>query len=197
VKIDLGCGKGKKEGFFGIDCREFPGVDGITNLGKAPWTFARNFGPCVPAKDSAQLERWVLPESSVEEAHCSHFLEHLGSTDRVQFLNELYRVLVPGGKATIITPHWCSNRAYGDFTHQWPPVSEMMYFYVSKEWRATNAPHTDIEWNPEGYSCHFEASWGYGMRPDLVSRNQEYQQFAMSNYKEVCLDLHATLVARK
>jgi hypothetical protein len=35
------------------------------------------------------------------------------------------------------------------------------------------------------------------MSPTITSRNQEYQQFAMANYKEVILDTHATLIAKK
>ncbi len=127
----------------------------------------------------------------------SHALEHFSGTERVHIFNEMYRVLISGGKATILTPHWASNRAYGDFTHQWPPVSEMLYFYVSKDWRATNAPDNDIEWNSQGYSCDFAATWAYGLRADLLTRNQEYQLFAISNYKEAAQDLHATLVANK
>jgi hypothetical protein len=115
----------------------------------------------------------------------------------VHIFNELWRVLIPGGKAAIITPHWCSNRAYGDFTHAWPPVSEMLYYYISKSWRAVNAPDNDAEWNPAGYTCDFDATWGYGLRQDLLVRNQDYQLFAMSNYKEACQDLHATVTAKK
>lgn len=174
LKLNLGCGKSRMEGYVNVDRRKFDGVDQVAEL----------------------TERWPWPDGIVEEVHMSHVLEHFTGKERVHIFNELYRILVPRGKATIITPHWCSNRAYGDFTHQWPPVSEMLYYYVSKEWRATNAPDNDIEWNPEGYSCDFEATWGYGMRQDLLVRNSDYQVFAMSNYKEACQDLIATLIKR-
>jgi len=175
LKLDLGSGKNKREGFLGVDRRAFPGVDVVADLN----------------------ETWPWDDSSVEEVHMSHMLEHFSGTQRVHIFNELYRVLVPGGKATIITPHWASNRAYGDFSHAWPPVAEFAYFYVSKEWRLANAPDNDIEWNPQGYNCDFAATWAYGMRQDLLSRNQEYQLFAIGNYKEAAQDLHATLVAKK
>lgn len=175
LRLDLGCGKNKKEGFTGVDRREFPGVDVVAEL----------------------TEKWPWKDSSVEEVHMSHMLEHFTGPERVHIFNELYRVLIPEGKGTIITPHWASNRAYGDFTHQWPPVSEMLFYYLDREWRKVNAPDNDIEWNPKGYNCHFFATWGYGMRQDLLVRNQEYQQFAMSNYKEACQDIHCTVVAKK
>lgn len=169
LKIDLGCGINKREGFIGVDARQFDGkVDQIVDL-RAAWPWA---------------------DGSVEEAHCSHFIEHLGATDRIHFVNELYRVLIPGGKCTVIVPHWASNRAYGDLTHQWPPVSEMWFYYLSKEWRATNAPHNDF------YACDFDATWGYAMHPAIAPRNQEYQQHAMQFFKEACQDTIATLVKR-
>jgi hypothetical protein len=175
LKLDLGAGKNGKEGFTKVDRRSFPGIDVITDL----------------------TEKWPWDESSVEEAHMSHTLEHFNGVQRVYVMNELYRVLKPGSKCMIITPHWCSSRAYGDFTHQWPPVGEMFYYYLSKTWRKENAPDNDVEWNPQGYNCDFEATWGYGMRQDLMVRNQEYQNFALSNYKEAAMDLHACVIAKK
>ncbi len=175
-KIDIGCGTNKREGFLGMDQRAFPGVDIVHDVNVYPWPFEDN---------------------SIEEVYCSHFLEHLNhsseSPQRVQFMNELYRILIPGGKATIITPHWASNRAYGDFTHADKPVSEMFYYYINKEWRKNNAPDNDIEWNPKGYSCNFAASWGYSLREDIVKRSVDYQQYAIQNYKEVAQDIIATI----
>lgn len=180
IRLDLGCGKNKKEGFLGVDRRKFDGVDVVHDLSAPHW----------PWKDG-----------SVEEVHCSHFLEHLDHNaqrpERVTFMNELYRVLRVGGKATIITPHWASNRAYGDFTHADKPVSEMFFYYLNREWRKANAPDNDKEWNPDGYDCDFEATWGYSMHPNLHGRNQEYQTHALTFWKEAAQDMIATLVKRE
>lgn len=177
LKLDLGAGQNKREGFLGVDIRKFNGVDVVTDLRK----------------------KWPWPDNSVGEVHCSHFVEHLTAPERIHFVNELYRVLTPGSKATIITPHWASCRAYGDLTHQWPPVSEFWWYYLSKAWRLgteanqfkdANAPHND------GYTCDFDCVWGYNIRPDIAARNQEYQQYAMANYKEACTDMMATLTKK-
>jgi hypothetical protein len=57
-----------------------------------------------------------------------------------------------------------------------------------------NAPHADVSVDPvNGYSCNFNWATGYSIRPDILLRNQEFQQFAVANYKEVCQDLHATV----
>lgn len=133
---------------------------------------------------------WPWPDESVAEANASHFVEHLTAPERIFFVNELFRVLVPAGRCQIVTPHWASCRAYGDLTHQWPPVSEFWFYYLLAAWRAVNAPHNDE------YECDFDATWGYSMHPSLAPRNQEHQQFALSNYKEAAQDIVATLVKR-
>lgn len=167
LKLDLGCGPNKRDGFHGVDQMPFPGVDTIHDLRKT----------------------WPWGKESVQEVHCSHFLEHLTNPERVHFYNELYRVLVPGGTAQIIVPHWSSGRAYGDPTHQWPPVVEFSFYYLDKTWRAANAPHC-------GLTCDFMATWGYSVHPTWQSRNQESQMFGVSHYREVAQDLLCTVTKR-
>src|ERR1700753_2863067 len=113
VRLDLGCCKNRREGFLGVDQRNFEGVDFVTDLNHI----------------------WPWEDDSVEEIHMSHCVEHFSGEQRAHIFNEMYRVMQVGAKATIITPSCYSNRAYGDFTHQWPPVSEMLYFYLKKDWR--------------------------------------------------------------
>lgn len=193
LKIDLGCGPNKREGFIGVDCRQFDGkVDQVVNLAQRKKGIEQYHTLGAPESDCYDLfERWPWADHSVEEAHCSHFYEHLTQKGRTFFLNELYRVMIPGGKCSLIAPHFASTRAVGDLSHEWPPIGEMHFFYLSKEWRAVNAPHDDF------LHCDFDAVWGYSMRQDLLTRNQEMQQFAMANYKEAIADIVATLTAKK
>jgi SAM-dependent methyltransferase len=167
LRLDLGCGKSPAEGFTGVDIMDF-GQSVRADL-------------CV---------RWPWKDGTVTEARASHFVEHLTAPSRIHFVNELYRVLIPGGKCLVVTPHWASTRAYGDLTHQWPPVAEFWWYYLSKDWRKENAPHNDA------YTCDFEATWGYTLNPALHSRNQEYQSFALQNYKEAASDMVCTLTKR-
>jgi hypothetical protein len=175
IKLDLCCGIHKKEGFIGVDIKKFKGVDQIADL----------------------LKPWPWKDASVAEIYMSNGLEHFTGEERPHLFNEMYRVMQQGAKATIITPLWSSNRAYGDFTHKWPPVSEMLYFYLSKTWRMENAPDNDFEWNPLGYKCDFEATWGYGgIHAQFANRNDETKMFALSFYKEAAGDMIATLVKK-
>lgn len=179
LKLDFGCGPNPREGFEGVDAIAFPGVKHVLDVTKAPWPW---------------------PDNSVGEFHASHFLEHLTARDRVTFFNELYRVLKPGAGGQIITPHWASCRAYGDFTHVWPPVSEFLWYYLDTNWRAGNAPHCDAKHalDGHGYSCDFGVTWNYNLRNDLIAgRNEEYVRHAMTCYREVCQDMVAHATARK
>ena len=177
LKLDIGCGPNKAAGFTGVDRIAFPGVDVV--------------------KDLANEKVWPWGTSTVDEARAFHFLEHLDAMERVHFWNELYRVLKPGAKAQIICPHWSSCRAYGDPTHKWPPVSEFALFYLSEPWRKANAPHADAEHLWGGFNCNLEATWGYTLEPGTQNRNQEYQTFAATYYKEACQDIIITVTAKK
>jgi len=170
VKLDLGCGKNKREGFTGVDSRQFDGVDVVHDLSSIPWPWEND---------------------SVEEVHCSHFVEHLTAPQRIDFANELCRVLKKGAKAFVITPHWCSARAYGDMTHQWPPVSEWWFLYLNKAWRDANAPHNDR------YTCDFDTvASSYSLHPLLLTRVGEVQQEKIMWAKEACQDTFTTIVKR-
>jgi hypothetical protein len=190
LKLDLGSGPNPREGFTGVDALNF-GNDNIIqhDLRVAPWPFEDN---------------------SVDEANCTHFLEHLTNLndqwERVRFFNELWRIMVPvtydaGGRAVtgvckLQIPHWCSNRYYGDPTHK-EPFGEMGICYLDPVWRKANAPHTDIEFNPNGYSCHWACTYDYTLHPDLAGRNAEYMNMAVRFWKEAAQDTIFTLVAIK
>jgi SAM-dependent methyltransferase len=205
LKLDIGCGKNKQAGFVGIDIYNFPGVDVVADLRKPRWR-----SQSVPADlvarvsvDNAFVEEGVysFADNSVDQVHCSHFLEHLTNLDdrweRVNFFNELHRIMKPGATAQLIFPHWSSSRYYGDPTHK-EPFSEMGFCYLNRQWRLDqgNAPHADISVNKNGYSCDFDWTYGYGLHPHLLTRNQEYQQHALTFWKEAATDIVATITKR-
>lgn len=178
IKLDLGCGNStrraitgmtKDKGWTGVDLPGGEGADVYCDLG---------------------VEKWPWPDSSVDEVNCAHMLEHVPALKRIHFMNELYRVLKPGGKAMITTPHWASCRAYGDVTHEWPPVSEMFWQYLGKAWREQNAPHLP-------FVCDFNAGYGYILAGWLAGRSQEYINAAIQQWKEAAQDMQATLTAVK
>jgi hypothetical protein len=126
----------------------------------------------------------------VDSVEIVNLLQFLKPAERVHFVNELWRVLKPGGKAQIIAPQWASSRAYGDLAFEYPPIAEPWLFHLNAAWRKANAP-----WGT-AYKCDFDATWGYGLHPLLVTRNQEYQQHAVTFWKEAAQDLVANLIKR-
>jgi SAM-dependent methyltransferase len=199
LKLDLGCGPSKRAGFKGVDCIGFPGVDFVVDLAKPRYVpLPPHFKSMTPYLEQCFerkiqcYEPWPWADDSVSEIHCSHCLEHFDSFERVHMVNEMWRVLKHGSKATIICPHWSSCRAYGDPTHKWPPVSEFWFYYLKKEWRITQAPHTDISNIPNGFNCNFDVTWGYSIDPEVQARSQEYQQHALRYWKEAAQDVICT-----
>lgn len=171
IRLDFGCGNNKREGFLGVDAIAFPAVDVRLDLTVTPWPW-----------DS----------DSVTEAHASHFVEHLTGAQRVVFFNELYRVLKVGAQVTIICPNWSHERAYGDPTHQWPPISTWTFFYLRKEWRDPNAPHC-------GYTCDFDHVVTGAHDPNdqwVAFRNMETKMNLMYRSVNTTTDIFATLTKR-
>jgi len=42
LKIDIGCGSSRREGFLGLDILKLPGVDVVHNLNELPHSFMYN-----------------------------------------------------------------------------------------------------------------------------------------------------------
>lgn len=175
LRLDLGCSTKKEPGWHGVDIKKFEGVDTVCDL----------------------LKPWPWKDDTVSEVRMNHVLEHFTGMQRIHIFNEMYRVMQKGSTALIVTPSWASNRAYGDPTHQWPPVSEMAYCYLSKQWRMEQAPDTDVSWTPTGYTCDFDATVGwYGLHQELVGRSDEAKHWWLTFGKEAAFDLQATLIKR-
>lgn len=93
--LDLGCGRAKK-GRFGIDRHSDPGVDWVQDLDK---------DPILP-----------FPDDSIKSVITHHFLEHLGE-GFLPLMDEVHRVLEPGGIFRIIVPLYPSYSAISDPDH--------------------------------------------------------------------------------
>jgi hypothetical protein len=144
IRLDLGCCGAKRQPapgeppWLGVDRIAFPGVDVVCDLAEPVYTPIPDgfeWMTDVFERKIVGYKPWPFVDNSVTEVHASHFVEHLDNVQRVHFVNELYRVLIPGGKATIIVPHLASCRAYGDPTHKWSPLGEFWPYYLSREWR--------------------------------------------------------------
>ena len=89
IRLDLGCGRFKKEGTLGIDIKPFPGVDCIVDL---------------------EINPLPLADQSVSYVFSSHFLEHL--RDPTHLFKEISRVCLDGARLEFLTPYGGSNPAF-------------------------------------------------------------------------------------
>lgn len=208
IRLDIGCGPNPREGFQGVD--QFAFSDKVLKLNVVEPIYRplplkyKDLELCFQRVVTG-YKPWPWKDQSVTEVVASHFAEHLTQPERCHFFNELYRVLKPNKKvngqnvegfATIIIPHGKSGRAYGDPTHQWPAFFDFCWYYLSRDWRAQNAPHTDKQHWLHGFNCDLECSWGYSLNPALAARNEEYRQAAAEKDWEGIQDMVCTLTRK-
>jgi hypothetical protein len=83
-------------------------------------------------------------------------------------MEELYRVLAPEGKATILTAYYASSMAFADYEVEWPPVCEQSFLFFNKKWRETNNITAPIK-------CDFEFGYAFAWSPEVATRSTEVQ----------------------
>ncbi|UCO97924.1 methyltransferase domain-containing protein [Metapseudomonas lalkuanensis] len=81
MKIDLGCGKRKQDGFIGVDRFPMPEVDVIADID----------------------ERLPFADNSIDLLFSSHSLEHV--RDLMSTMREIYRVCKHGAQVCIVAPY--------------------------------------------------------------------------------------------
>ena len=166
LKLDIGCGHNKQAGFYGIDLRKLPEVDQVVDLEAFPWPF---------------------DDKSVDEIFCSHYIEH--TTDLIKFMDELYRIMKTGAKATIVAPYYSSVRAWQDPTHK-RAISEFTFMYFNKQWRDAN------KLEHYGIKSDFDFTYGYMVDPAWQNRSEEARNFAIRFYINAVSDIQVVITKR-
>lgn len=93
--LDLGCGSAKAPGALGLDVSADTDADIVHDLDQFPYP---------------------LDDDRFDSVLMQDVIEHLDEPIRV--MEEVHRVLRPGGRVHIRTPHFSSALAYGDPTHR-------------------------------------------------------------------------------
>lgn len=106
-KLNLGCGKDIRpsgEGWVNMDIAPLPGVDVVHDFMEFPWPFT-----------AGQFDH--VYASHVME-HVPHFVpSHPKKNGFVVVMEELHRILAPGGTVEILSPHPESADRWADPTH--------------------------------------------------------------------------------
>lgn len=94
MRIDLGCGPNKPEGYIGIDRRQLPGVDIVRNI---------------------EADGLPFDDDEVDELRAKDFFEHVRET--ITVFNDCWRVLKAGGELIIEVPRFPHVDSAKDPTH--------------------------------------------------------------------------------
>ncbi len=94
--LDVGCGLNKRPGAIGLDCNPRTAADVLGDI------------------DSGSLP---FRDSSFQSVALVHVIEHVASV--VATIEEAHRVLRPGGRLLIVTPHYSDASSFADPTHRW------------------------------------------------------------------------------
>ncbi len=93
--LDAGCGINKYPGSIGIDRNTDSAADVVCDLDRFPWPFA---------------------DASFDSLRAIHVIEHL--SDVIRSMEEFHRLVRPGGRVRIETPHYTDYSSFCDPTHK-------------------------------------------------------------------------------
>lgn len=97
LRLNLGCGARKLDGWINVDCDVGEQPDVLCNLS---WPY------------------WPFDDNSVDEVLASHVMEHIAPGEPFfQFMRELYRVCKPGAQVKVVLPHPSHDVFVSDPTH--------------------------------------------------------------------------------
>jgi hypothetical protein len=128
MKLNLGCGSQRLEGWVNVDAAATLAPDQVVDLDCTPWPW---------------------PDNAAEEILLSHVLEHLGPTPRefLAIMTELWRISAPGGRITVIVPHPRHDSFLNDPTHVRPITPEGLLLFdqrKNQDWAEQGVGNTPL-----------------------------------------------------
>ncbi|MET9036089.1 glycosyltransferase [Streptomyces mirabilis] len=134
LALDLGAAHRKPPGYLGVDQYPGEGVDIVATL---------------PGK----LD---LPDNSVGLMRAVDFLEHVPA--KVPLINELYRLLAPGGMLVTMTPSSDGRGAYQDPTHVAFYNENSFWYYTDNQYRSF-VPEIQARFQSSRLVTYFPTEW--------------------------------------
>ncbi len=132
---------------------------------------------------------WPIKNESVEELVSPMQMNYMKSEQRLPYMEEIYRVLAPEGKAHIWVPYYSSMRAIQDYAAEWPPFCEASFLYFDQDWMKVNHPDRAMK-------CNFSFGYGYQADPETANKNDETRAFWIKHYANAVLDLRVVLTRK-
>lgn len=144
--LDLGAAHNRPAGYLGVDQYPGPDVDIVATL----------------------PERLDLPDDSVGVIRAVDFLEHV--VDKVALINELHRVLAPGGLLLSMTPSTDGRGAFQDPTHVAFYNENSFWYYTSDAYRRF-VPGITARFQSSRLVTHFPSEWHQSHLISYVTAN--------------------------
>lgn len=142
IRVDIGCGANKIPGWIGLDYRAVPGVDIVCDLETFPWALPSECASVaaashvlehiVPHKPDARIvsliellkKKKILTDKEIKE----HIGEYSFESTFIRFMDEVWRILKPGGEFVIKVPYAGTIGFYQDPTHV-NNLTEATFYY--------------------------------------------------------------------
>ncbi|UTA54189.1 class I SAM-dependent methyltransferase [Lysobacter soli] len=166
-KIEIGCGRAKRVGYFGIDISENSDADLVLDVEKQRLPFADN---------------------SISHVYSSHAFEHM--TEFPHVFREIFRVCRPGAEVEIWTPYGKSNDGllFGHYVF-FTETSFKHICYEYDRFYLADAPGF-FDWRRSAYNLL------PGIRARLHEMNIPLE-FALEHMFNVCMEWGVMLTVNK
>ena len=165
MKLNLGCGSDKRDGWRNVDKYPVLEPDELVDLEQFPWPW---------------------PDNSVDEVLLRHVLEHLGAASETyrQIVQELWRVCSDRAKITVIVPHPRHDHYLNDPTHVRPITAaglQMLSKVKNREWQQGGLANTplgliwDVDFEIEDVKLSPDEPWRGRLMRGEISANDLQQ----------------------
>lgn len=164
MKLNLGSGYRRQDGYVNVDCESACEPDVQTDLEHAAWPWS---------------------DGSIDEVRMCHSLEHMGElvVTRRHVITELYRVLKPGGEVDLAIPWHKHPTFWNDPTHVWPITMEQLILFdrrMNQVFREQFSAHTplaeywgvDLRIVPNSVQYGLDENWAKKWGADSMPRDE-------------------------
>jgi hypothetical protein len=181
MKLNLGCGQHKIDGYVNVDAIAAAQPDVVHNLEITPWPW---------------------PDSSVDEIVMRHSLEHMGAETKTFFaiMQELYRVCRDGAPIYIHVPDPRHNSYLSDPTHVRPIIPGLFAAFSrrnNEHWQEAGAANTPlalylgVDFQTTHIETNLDEPYASLYRKNAIS--QEELDLAIKLYNNVVIEYAITL----
>lgn len=150
--LDVGCGINKYPGAIGLDVNARSRPDVLADLDAFPYPFA---------------------DGAFDEVRAIHVIEHVANV--IGMLEEFHRLLKPGGRVVIATPHYTDFSSFCDPTHRWHLNSYSLRYFGANN--AGYGYYSDARFVETKVHVKMLALWRYLGWEFLINRFERVRRF--------------------